>query len=102
MGQQAVEKVRQRRSRALRGSTYGKEYASPLCLLRPCWTAFLNSLRWILNESVGIQALRFCLAQVVYRRSARWILSRGTAICESAAALNGLLQALDPVLEIDP
>ena len=29
---------------ALRGSTYRKEYASPLRLLRPCWTAFLNSL----------------------------------------------------------
>ena len=29
---------------ALRGSTYRTEYASPLRLLRPCWTAFLNSL----------------------------------------------------------
>jgi len=30
---------------ALRGSTYGREYASSLRLLRPCWTAFLNSLQ---------------------------------------------------------
>ena len=30
---------------ALRGSTYCREYASPLCLLWPCWMAFLNSLR---------------------------------------------------------
>ena len=29
---------------ALRGSTYGSEYDSPLRLLRPCWAAFLNSL----------------------------------------------------------
>ncbi len=30
---------------ALRGSTYGKKYASPLRLLRPRWAAFLNILR---------------------------------------------------------
>ena len=30
---------------SLRGSTYGKEYASPLRALRPRWTAFLNILR---------------------------------------------------------
>jgi hypothetical protein len=30
---------------ALRGSMYGKEYASPLRLLRPRWTAILNILR---------------------------------------------------------
>ena len=41
---------------ALRGSTYCREYASPLRLLRPCWTAFLNSLRWLLNGSVSIRA----------------------------------------------
>jgi hypothetical protein len=29
---------------ALRGSTYGTEYDSPLRLLRPCRTAFLNIL----------------------------------------------------------
>lgn len=32
---------------ALRGSTYETKYASPLRLLRPCWTAFLNSPRMI-------------------------------------------------------
>ncbi len=36
---------------ALRGSTYGGEYASPLRWLRHCWTAFLNSLRGILPKS---------------------------------------------------
>jgi hypothetical protein len=36
----------------LRGSTYGRTYASPLRVLRPCWTAFLNSLWEFLNESV--------------------------------------------------
>jgi len=50
---------------ALRGSTYRREYASSLRLLRPCWTAILNSLRWLLNRSVSVQALRFCHAQVV-------------------------------------
>ena len=35
----------------LRGSTYGKEYASPLRLLRPRRTAFLNSLQEILAEA---------------------------------------------------
>ncbi len=34
------------------GSTYCREYESPLRLLRPCWTAFLNSLRMILAVSV--------------------------------------------------
>ena len=29
---------------SLRGSTYRKEYASPLRLLRPCWTDFLSIL----------------------------------------------------------
>src|SRR5574338_1289178 len=29
---------------SLRGSTYRTEYASPLRLLRPCWTAFLSIL----------------------------------------------------------
>ena len=32
---------------SLRGSTYGTEYTSPLPSLRPCWTAFLNSLQAI-------------------------------------------------------
>jgi len=30
---------------SLKGSTYGKEYASPSRSLRPCWTAFLTILR---------------------------------------------------------
>jgi hypothetical protein len=30
---------------SLRGSTYRTEYASPLRVLRPCWTAFLSILR---------------------------------------------------------
>jgi hypothetical protein len=29
---------------SLRGSTYGTEYDSPLCSLRPCRTAFLRIL----------------------------------------------------------
>jgi hypothetical protein len=33
---------------SLRGSTYGREYASPLRSLRPRWTAFLNILLSIL------------------------------------------------------
>ena len=40
---------------SLRGSTYGPEYDSPLCSLRPCWTAFLNSLRAISIRSVTVR-----------------------------------------------
>jgi len=29
---------------SFRGSTYGKEYDSPLRSLRPCWKTFLNIL----------------------------------------------------------
>jgi hypothetical protein len=55
---------------ALRGSTYCREYASPLRLLRPCWTAFLNSLRRLLTASVSIRVLRVCHVQVVCQRPA--------------------------------
>jgi hypothetical protein len=61
---------------ALRGSTYHREYASPHRLLRPCWTDFLNSLRWLLHEAVSLQSLRFCHAQVVCHHPARRL--RGT------------------------
>ena len=37
---------------SLRGSTYGRAYDSPLRSLRPCWMAFLNSLRGILRTFV--------------------------------------------------
>ncbi len=37
---------------SLRGSPYGREYDSPLRSLRPCWVAFLNSLRGILQTFV--------------------------------------------------
>ena len=32
---------------SLKGSTYGKEYASPIRLVRPCRQAFLNILSGI-------------------------------------------------------
>jgi hypothetical protein len=35
-----------------RGSTYGAEYDSPLRLLRPCWTALLNSLLELIPEQL--------------------------------------------------
>ena len=34
-------------------------YASPLRLLRPCWTAFLNSLREILEPSLAFYSRVF-------------------------------------------
>ena len=37
-----------------RGSTYDTEYASPLRLLRPCWTDFLS----ILNSFAVCEAIR--------------------------------------------
>ena len=54
---------------ALRGSTYGRKYDSPLRLLRPCWTAFLNSLRESLKESVTSGLSWFRCAQVVWQQS---------------------------------
>lgn len=44
---------------SLRGPTYGTEYASPLHSLRLCWTAFLNSLRYILMVFVTFGAISF-------------------------------------------
>jgi hypothetical protein len=44
---------------ALRGSTYGAEYASPICLLRTYWKAILSSLRLMLQESVTVQIPTF-------------------------------------------
>ena len=35
--------------------------------------AFLNSLRWLLNESVRIRASHFCHAQVVCQQPANYI-----------------------------
>ena len=38
--------------------------------LRPCWTAFLSTLRMILKESVRLRASRFCRGQVVCQQAA--------------------------------
>ncbi len=43
----------------LGGKTYGGEYDSPLRLLWPCWTAFLNSLRAIRVPSVTVNGASF-------------------------------------------
>jgi hypothetical protein len=42
---------------SFKSSTYPIGYISGLHSLRPCWTAFLNSLRKTLKESVGIYVL---------------------------------------------
>jgi hypothetical protein len=55
---------------ALRGSTYGREYDSPLRLLRPCWPAFLNSLQGFLEKSVTSKHSCFRCAQVVCQQPA--------------------------------
>ena len=41
---QDVEKARQRRSRVAQGLNVPTAYVSPVRLLRPCWTDFLNGL----------------------------------------------------------
>jgi hypothetical protein len=40
---------------AIRGSTYRKEYASPLLLLRPRWMATLNILPSLFSSPQEIQ-----------------------------------------------
>ena len=49
---------------SLRGSTYEPEYASPLRSLRPCWTAFLNSLRGVLLPVETCNPCVFSIVQV--------------------------------------
>jgi len=41
----------------IRRTVRPRGYVSGLHSLRPCWTAFLNSLRKTLKESVGIYVL---------------------------------------------
>ncbi len=55
----------------LRGSTYGREYDSPLRLLRSCWTAFLNSLRDIRVPAVIGNEVSFLGRQIVCQQPAR-------------------------------
>src|SRR5262245_44094222 len=43
----------------LRSSTYRKEYASPLRLLRPCWTVFLSILVGYLTVISRVQLVDF-------------------------------------------
>ena len=45
---------------SLRGSTYHKEYASPLRSLWPCWKAFLNILRAIV---IRFETFHGCVLQ---------------------------------------
>jgi hypothetical protein len=49
---------------SLRGSTYGRKYASPLRSLQPCWTAFLNSLRATAGHSISVGDLECCALSV--------------------------------------
>ena len=66
---------------ALRGSTYGGEYASPLRLLRPCWTAFVNSLRPIVRSSVTCSVLSAEALRRVCQQTASWL--GGTSFVDS-------------------
>ena len=58
-----------------RGSTYSSEYASPLRSLRPCWTAFLNSLWAILFSVVIPNAVRVQHDEHVCQRTANGLRS---------------------------
>ena len=51
---------------SLRGSTYHKEYASPLRSLRPRWTAFLNILQGPLTLSGISQICLFWRSKIVF------------------------------------
>jgi hypothetical protein len=61
---------------SLRGSTYSKEYASPLHSLRPCRTAFLNTLESILETSVIPRPFRIPKVEIDYQQPARVFLTR--------------------------
>jgi hypothetical protein len=52
---------------ALRGSTYGKEYASPPHLLRPHWTAFLTILWAMLTLPIPFGLTVFRDTQMVFQ-----------------------------------
>jgi hypothetical protein len=56
---------------SLRGSTYGTEYDAPPRSLRPCWRAFLNSLRAALFPFGIPKAVRFQHREYVCRYTAR-------------------------------
>ncbi len=56
---------------SFRGSTYGKEYTSPLHSLRPCWTAFLNILRTILIQSTTSYGSGFSCVKTVFQQPAK-------------------------------
>jgi hypothetical protein len=56
---------------SLRDSTYGTEYDSPPRSLRPCWTAFLNSLRATLFPFGISNAVRFQHRECVCQHTAR-------------------------------
>src|SRR5437016_870924 len=56
---------------SLRSSTYRTEYASPLRLLRPCWTAFLSILRDSHLLSMTCGPLGFLHATIVFPQPAR-------------------------------
>jgi hypothetical protein len=51
---------------------YGREYDSPLHSLRPCWTAFLNSLRATLLPLETLNAVRSQLSESVCQHTASY------------------------------
>jgi len=53
------------------GDSRRSEGRQSLRLLRPCWTAFLNSLRMVVTVSVSNRASRFRRAHVVCQQTAR-------------------------------
>jgi hypothetical protein len=68
---QAIKKSDSGVLASLRGSTYGTEHASPLCLLRPCWVAFLSILRGCSPLVPDVQPSKFCCAEIVFPQPAR-------------------------------
>ncbi len=66
---------------SLRGSTYRKEYASPLHLLRPRWTTFLNILQGVLSAFWSFSALISRGAKIVFQQPARDRMGRTDTRC---------------------
>ena len=68
--EQAAEKVRQHRSRIVQTLNVPQECPSGLHSLRPCWTAFLSSLRDRTHVALAVRSFVCVRANIVFPQTA--------------------------------